>query len=166
MCSPDLTPIDQFRLELDELWVPGAHVATLNGRKMFVGIVRHFGEGSEAEAHQDVFAWDAPTSPEALAGQLTAIVYLSLPVRGGQLAIWNLSLSHEEYERQRVPNSYGLRRETLPDPDVVLEPEQGELILFNAGLVHAVEKIEVGSRVTWSCFIGFRGANDSLVVWS
>jgi 2OG-Fe(II) oxygenase superfamily len=168
LCSPDLTPIDKFRLELDEAWAAGARVAALNAKKMFVGLARHFGQGSEAEPHQDVFAWDAPGSPEAaaLAGQLAMNVYLSLPRSGGELTLWDMRLSQEEYETRRIPNSYGVRRDTLGPPAAAIRPKQGELILFNAGRVHAVEKVEVGSRATWTCFVGFGQADQPLVLWS
>lgn len=167
-CDPYLTPVDKFRLELDEAWTAGARVATMGQRKMFAGLARHFAEGSEAEPHQDVFAWDAPGKPEAMAlkGQLAWNTYLTIPEKGGELVLWDVALSREQYDRQRVPKSYGVGRETLPEPVAVLKPEQGEMILFNAGRVHAVAKIEVGSRVTWSAFVGYAAEEYPLIIWS
>ena len=46
------------------------------------------------------------------------------------------------------------------------QPETGELILFAANRVHAVRAIRSGTRVTVSCFIGFRGRFDQLFLWS
>ena len=166
--SPCLSPFDKFRLELDEAWTAGAYINSLNGRKMFGGLVRHFIENSEAEAHEDVLAWDAPESASitGIAGQFAWNTYLKVPSKGGELVIWDISLSRKEYEERKILNSYGLRRERLPDPVAVLQPEVGEMILFNAGFVHAVEKIQEGSRVTWSCFAGYRGPHDPFLIWS
>jgi hypothetical protein len=168
LCAPYLTPIDKLRLELDEAWPAGARIATLGGRKMFAGLPRHFGEGSEAEPHPDIFAWDAPGAPEAAAlkGQWAWNVYLSVASKGGALVIWDLRLSRDEYERRRAPGSFGVRRDDLPDPIAVLYPEAGDMILFDSELLHAVEKIEGGSRVTWSCFVGYGTAEEPLLLWS
>jgi hypothetical protein len=168
LCAPMMTPFDQFRLQLDEAWRPGARLMTHNAYKMFAGLARHFGEGAEAEPHQDVFAWDAPTSREAgeLTTQWAMNVYLTTAEKGGKLDLWDISLSKPEYEERRIPDSYGVHRETLPEPVASLAPEVGELILFDAMRVHAVTKIEVGNRWTWSSFVGVRGATDELLIWS
>jgi hypothetical protein len=166
--APCLSPFDKFRLELDEAWAAGAYINSLNKRKMFGGLVRHFIENSQAEPHQDVLAWDAPESASitGIAGQLAWNTYLKVPSKGGELVIWDISFSRKEYEERKIPNSYGLRRERLPEPVAVLQPEVGEMILFNAGFAHAVEEIQEGSRVTWSCFAGYRGPHDPFLIWS
>ncbi len=168
-CWPNLTPFDKFRLDLDDTWSAGAHIASLNGRKMFAGLARHFIKGAAAERHMDVFQWDAPPDcPEGarFRAQLAMNVYLHLPHEGGELVLWDISLRREEYERRRIPGSYGFRAEMLPEPAAILRPELGELILFISGCVHAVRTIEHGYRITWSCFIGYRDVDDPLVMWS
>jgi hypothetical protein len=166
--SPNLTPIDRFRLEVDELWPHGANVAKMKGRKMFVGLARTFGQGSRAEPHQDMFHWDAPESVEAnvVSTQIAMNVYLHLPDDGGELILWPVSYNRNGYEERRIPGSYGLREETLPEPVATLHPRLGELILFNATKVHSVGKIKAGARVSWSCFVGYQGTDAPLVLWS
>lgn len=168
LCAPAISPFDKFRLQLDEAWQPGARLMTLNTRKMFAGLARHFSLGSEAEPHQDVFAWDAPTSREAaeLTTQWAMNVYLTAADKGGALELWDVALTKAEYEARRVPNSYGVHRETLPEPVAVLFPSAGELILFDSTRVHAVSRIEAGDRWTWSSFIGVRTITDELLIWS
>ncbi|AXK79660.1 2OG-Fe(II) oxygenase [Pseudolabrys taiwanensis] len=165
---PHLTPIDRIRLEMEELWPAGAQLGTMNGTKMFAGLARTFAEGSYAEPHQDILAWDAPTQPEAreITSQVAMNVYLTMPEAGGSLTLWDISYDQQEYDRRRIKDSYGLRREELPVPTATLQPRVGELILFNATKVHAVEIIQRGQRVTWSCFIGYRNDQSPLMLWS
>jgi hypothetical protein len=167
-CSPFLSPFDRFRLELDEAWAAGAHLNALHNVKMFGGLVRHFDEGSEAEAHQDVLEWDEPGAGAltGIVGQLAWNTYLTVPSKGGTLSLWEMSFSKEEYEERKISDSYGLRRQMLPEPAAVLTPEVGEMILFNSGRVHAVDRIECGSRVTWSAFAGYGGIHDPILIWS
>jgi len=167
-CSPFLSPFDRFRLELDEAWTAGAHLSALYNIKMFGGLVRHFDEGSQAEAHQDVLEWDEPGAGAltGIVGQLAWNTYLTVPSKGGTLTLWDESFSEEEYEKRKIPGSYGLRRELLPEAAAVLTPEVGEMILFNSGRVHAVDKIERGSRVTWSAFAGYGSIHDPILIWS
>lgn len=167
-CEPYLSPIDKLRLSIDELWPGGSQLGILSGKKMFVGLARIFGSGASAEPHQDVLAWDAPDAEEArgLCGQLAANIYLKMPREGGELLIWPRSLSYDEYQSMRIPGSYGVHAAALGCDPVRIRPQEGELILFNSTLVHAVAKSEAGDRITWSCFIGLRGLNQPVIMWS
>jgi len=167
-CAPHLSPIDKLRLELDEVWPPGATLGDIGGAKMFAGLARHFDVGSEAEPHTDVLAWDALDEPNAksVRGQLATNTYLTIPEKGGELTLWDVWPNREEYEKMRVVGSYGLKRDLLPEPIATIKPEVGELIIFHPQRVHAVEKIEAGSRVTWSCFLGHRSNDQPLIMWS
>lgn len=167
-CEPYLSPIDKLRLVLDEIWPSGSRLGTLQGKKMFIGLARFFDAGAGAEPHQDVLAWDAPGVEEAerIEVQIAANVYLKIPQGGGDLLIWPVTLSREEYERARIQGSYGVHGSMLPYAPVRISPKPGELILFNSHLVHAVERAREGQRVTWSCFVGSQGAHQTLMMWS
>lgn len=168
LCSPYLTPIDKLRLDLDETWPSGATVATLDGKKMFVGLARIFDDGSNCEPHQDRLDWDAPNVQDAksLEAQLAANIYLRMPPHGGKLLIWPRSLSKTEYEAGRNSGSYGVSTSALDCSPICITPSVGELVLFNSRLVHAVTDSIGGNRVTASCFIGYRNENSPLVMWS
>jgi hypothetical protein len=166
-CAPLLTPIDRLRLELQEAWPWGANIEHLSEGKMFVGLSRLFAEGSEALPHDDQLWRDAPASPLAheLRTQLTGNVYLQVG-EGGDLDLWESQLTPEEFEALRLPGSYGLDRARLPEPDLTLQPEVGELILFNPTYLHAVRRITEGVRITVTFFIGYRGRQQPLTYWS
>lgn len=167
-CEPYLSPIDKLRLTLDEVWPAGSQLASMNGKKMFVGLARVFSKGASAEVHQDVLAWDAPNSEEAksLKAQFAANIYLKMPEGGGELLVWPKSLSHEEYLKNKNPDSYGIDPNVLGCEPVSIVPELGELILFNSRLAHAVRCPHDSDRITWSCFIGAFDLFKPLMMWS
>lgn len=168
VCSPMLSPMDKLRLDLQEAWEAGADLMHLEGRPMFVGLARVFEDGAEALPHTDVLRRDAPdcASPLQLITQFAANVYLRTAQQGGEVEIWRRKCSDEEIKTLKMPASYGLDRTKLPPCSVQLTPSDGELILFDATNVHAVRPIIEGPRVTVSCFIGYRGADELLAYWS
>jgi hypothetical protein len=165
--SPYLSPIDRLRLELQELWPFGANLENLEGKTMNVGVIRVFERGSEALPHQDILRRDATSFPRAyeLQTQLAANIYLQT-AEGGELEIWQRKVSDREYEQVRSPNSYGVRRDILGMPEIAIEPDVGDLILFDSNHIHAVASIQAGVRITMSCFVGYRGKNQPLSQWS
>lgn len=166
--SPYISPIDRFRLELDEIWPAHCNLAEIGGHKLFAGLVREFKEGSYAEPHNDVLSWDLINDMQTnISNQLTANIYLETPEKGGELRLWQeWPKTKEAYNDIRIEGSYGVKKELLNDHYVEIIPEVGELILFNPMRIHSVEEIYEGSRLTWSCFIGLESSNKPLQVWS
>uniref|UniRef100_A0A0G4HQI1 Prolyl 4-hydroxylase alpha subunit Fe(2+) 2OG dioxygenase domain-containing protein n=1 Tax=Chromera velia CCMP2878 TaxID=1169474 RepID=A0A0G4HQI1_9ALVE len=70
------------------------------------------------------------------ASQIDAYLYVDVPLVGGELILWKRSLDADEYDRLRG-GSDGISLPVLGLPKVVLKPKRGELILFNAGSLHA-----------------------------
>lgn len=161
-------PIDLLRLKLDELHRSGSTLATIEGTRAFCGLIRIFPAGGEAEPHMDVLAWDLPDGhPDGrLLGQFAANVYCRVPQRGGELKVWPISHSKEEYRRHQRPESYGLLPTGLVGEPVMIRPGLGELIMFNSRLVHAVGASPDEDRIAASCFVGTRGDTYPLSVWS
>lgn len=166
-CFPLISPIDLIRCRLDETWLAGAGIARLYGQKMFVGLSRVVEPNVNFLAHHDILSKDAPDSFEAhsLLAQLACNIYLDVPDDGGNLHIWEKELSPEEFDQQRG-NSYGIDPELLGEPDVIVDVNSGDLVFFNAKKMHAVTASQTKSRLSISCFIGYKGANVPLILWS
>lgn len=165
--SPYACPSDTLRSVLDEIWPSGANLLTLDGRKMCSAICRIFDHGGEALPHQDNLSWDAPSSPDAQQFKrvLTALTYLKMSGQGGEVELWNELLGIGDYNDRRLKNTYGLRRDAIGMPELVLKPSPGDMLIFNASKIHAVRAVQSGYRATISSFIGFVGRRQSLKVW-
>lgn len=164
---PYITPIDRLRVEIGDSWIHGCNLATIDGNKLFAGLVREFKENSYAEPHNDVLAWDVTGDDSTdVTNQLSANIYLETSQEGGELVLWNEWPIQSEYNVIKIDGSYGVDRNKIMPPQIEITPQQGELILFNPMRIHSVEKIQSGSRMTWTCFIGYSNDNNPLVVWS
>ncbi len=98
--------------------------------------------------------------------QLASNVYLKPAKKGGDILLWDIKPSADEYAMMKKSDSYGIERHKTGDPDVIIRPDLGDLIIFNPEYVHAVDRVEEGRRVTWSSFIGVKDENQPLFVWS
>jgi hypothetical protein len=166
-CAPDPCPIDTLRCILDETWPGGCGLQDLYSKKMFVGLSRCMKPGVPLLAHHDMFGRHAPNTPEAasLISQFGVNVYIDVPEVGGELAMWLNEISDEQFlERRR--QHYGVPLDWLDPPDFTVKPQNGDLILFNARKMHAVLAGEGCDRLTISGFVGYRGINDRLTMWS
>ncbi|MFN3225414.1 MAG: 2OG-Fe(II) oxygenase [Hyphomicrobiales bacterium] len=167
--APYLAPMDKVRLELQEIWPGGSLLERLHGQTMFCGLVRVFGEGSEARPHQDMAHWDVPESIPAhtLKTQFAMNIYLSSAEGGGDLELWNYGLSNKaQYDATKEPGDYGLSRSKIGPSSAKVKPKTGDLIIFDAQRIHAVSKITEGVRIAVSGFIGYRGASLPLTTFS
>ena len=169
--QPYISPIDKLRLELEERWPAGANLETLYGKKCFVGLCRIIEAitGSALEPHIDRLSRDSRDSYAAnsLIGQMAANIYVATPDSGGELEIWMQEPSLEEYESElNKTESYHVNRASIGEPDVVIKPEIGDLILFNSRCFHAVKESTGGIRSSIAAFIGYRGVNNALSYWS
>jgi hypothetical protein len=123
--------------------------------------------GHSALPHDDFqkrYASDFPWAA-SLQGKVGANIHITPPEKGGELLMWDLSLSTCDYERMRLNGSYGINPALLPEHDVEIMPTKAELILINTRKLHAICPVKSGIRVTTSCFIGYTDDN-SLLQWS
>jgi hypothetical protein len=162
------SPLDRFRLELDEIWPHGAQLLRLEeGRPMFTGLVRVLSQ--EVLPHEDKLERDLGCSVEKLPyiSQIAVNFYLKVPKSGGEIILYDQSLSDEEYDRLRG-DSYGIDRRILPSPKIEIRPQVGDLTLFNARYLHAVNPSgdPKDKRVSFSTFILYGGDNKPLKFWS
>ncbi len=166
-CAPYPCPVDTLRCLFDEAWPGGCGLQDLYGKKMFVGLSRSMKPGIPLLAHHDMFGRHAPNTPEALSliSQFALNVYVDVPEIGGELAMWMKEISDTEFLEMRGSH-YGVPLELLPAPDFTVKPKNGDLILFNARKIHAVLPGEGCDRLTISGFLGYRGVDQRLTVWS
>ncbi|CBN58616.1 MULTISPECIES: 2OG-Fe(II) oxygenase [Kamptonema] len=171
LIHPYISPIDRLRVELDDIWSYGCHLAKLGDKKVFAGIVREHKEDSPGVPHCDVMGWgflksykDKPN----LINNIAANVYLKMSESGGEIVLWDEWPTQSEYKIERNiddPASVGDSKK-IGQPKLEIRPNQGDLILFNSMRIHAVKKIKTGVRMTWGCLIGYSGTDDPLVIWT
>lgn len=167
-CGDIGSPIDKFRVALQDAWGYGANFEMLNdGQKMFVGLCRMIEANKNILPHQDMVWWydSFSEASQQILTQLTMNIYLKVPESGGELELWNWGFNDKEEYEQHAAGSYGIDKSKLPAPDLKIKPQVGEVILFNPGKLHC---IGTGSeqRFTVSCFVGFHGNKKPLTWWS
>ncbi|MFD4402108.1 2OG-Fe(II) oxygenase [Nocardia sp. NPDC058499] len=167
LAAPYAYPADTIRILLDEAWPAGTVLLTSQSRKFFAGVVRYQQAGVDLEPHTDNVQRNLPE--EDLLGirrQLSVNVYLDMPDRGGELEIWDSYPSEEEYRALSGERVWGVDREAVGAPALTVRPVVGEAIFIDPRRVHAVAPSHDRPRVTIGLFLGVRGRDEPLGVWS
>lgn len=161
---PYISPIDHLRLILQEIWPAGANIEHIKNQKCFVGSCRVFSPGVKLRPHTDKLARLLIDGETDIEGQLTANIYLEMPEEGGEIELW---LSEPTKDQDRVIEALdGVDRQEMGPPQLLIKPSIGDLVIFNAGLMHNVTLGKGKHRVSISSFIGYRGQHSPLTYWS
>lgn len=164
---PYLSPIDDLRLKLDEVWPRGAHLLDVDGEKCFTGVTRYQEPDIDLCPHIDKLEWNLPAHLQvSLQAQLSANIYLQVPEHGGELEVWNTRPSEDEYQHLKSDRHYGIDRHLLRPADFTTRPKDGDLIIINPRFIHAVRPVQHTPRITLSSFIGYFGEQSPLIYWS
>lgn len=167
LCEPYLSPIDKLRLDLQEVWCHGANIENLEDRKMFVGLCRFLEKEHDIMPHQDILERDVPRvlqdRARELQAQFAANVYLETHQGEGDLEVWDEEPSFAEFKEKCL--NYGIPREEIGAAAITIQPEVGDLVIFNCRKLHAVT-LSTKPRISLSCFIGYRGEHHPLTYWS
>lgn len=172
---PMLWPLDQVRLELDEIWAHGATLARdkASGRVMGGGLPRiMFGptRWKKGFIHADQYA---PLSTAN--GLFSANIYLQLPKREdkGELHIWPLDIRSDLdwYSNQDLLKGMTVQdassqvklRKALGDP-LIVSVSPGDLVLFCVQRPHAAVGFQHGTRVSLQAFIQYHGSDKRLFI--
>ena len=162
-----LPPIDQLRLELDEVWPEGATVAKdkATGRAHMAGIGRIVHGPTQWErgfCHADDLGVMSVSS-----GTFSANVYLQMPqapggATAGALSIWDIQIdSRWDFYRHahtlsqltaQCEEGQERLRAVLPPP-LTIVPDVGDLVLLCVQRPHAVDGFRAGTRVSQQCFL-------------
>ncbi|MDB9372597.1 2OG-Fe(II) oxygenase [Nodularia sphaerocarpa] len=164
-CLPYASPLDRLWEMLDQ--VMGVECVSIEGKPMTPGLVRVFPENFEFIPHNDIFHRDAPDVKiaEKINTHWAANIYLKTAPEGGRLQLWSQRFTEVELQQMTLVGSeFGYDRNKLPQPDVEVETQPGDLLLFDSTLVHAVTPIHKGIRVNISSFVGYR-QNMPLLYW-
>jgi 2OG-Fe(II) oxygenase superfamily len=163
---PWISPVDHLRLLLSELWPAGSDILRLRRRQCFVGTIRVFEPGtSELYPHNDRI--DLETNAPEIAGlveQLAANIYLEVPADGGELQLWERQPTAAE--SRSIRSEQGLSPARVGLPARVIQPAVGDLVMFSSMQLHAVTPSTDGPRVGMAAFIGYRGPDKPLFMWS
>lgn len=141
---PELAPVDRLRLELDEIAPLGARIRVgSDGRKTTVGLPRVM-DASRELLHADT----------GRKGCLTANVYLRLPESGGATRIWNhRGVPDGSYEEAIGSYLFGPGEIPADTPSALVEPEIGELVVWNPLSPHVVLPFAGGPRVSLQAWL-------------
>jgi hypothetical protein len=163
---PYYSPIDNLRLDLDEIWPGGAHLKTVNQQKYFIGISRLIRTPEvNIPPHFDRYLAIYPKYDKKYSAQLTANIYLETPRQHGELKLWLEPL--ETISSDQAHKLAVCHEEKFKDiPKLILSPQQGDLIIFNAALLHAVSGNIEDSRISLGSFIGMNTTEEPLDFWS
>lgn len=121
--------------------LPGGVVRLpLRDRSAPFGLVRHLQPGAQVWPHSDNSDIDHGDVPEFAKARtnLSVLAYLE-PSIGGALSIWRRRLTtRDEIDALRVAgHAYALDVSSLPPP-VIIRPESGMVVLFDAKRIHSV----------------------------
>lgn len=139
--APALAPIDRLRLELDEVAPRGAGVYRKDGRLSLAGVGRVMDSSGEL-VHADTGRRNC----------LTANVYLRMPKEGGGTRIWK-----HDGDYRNSTQSYLFGPDEIPGsaPCCLVEPDEGDLVVWNPALPHAVRPFEDAPRLTMQTWLLF-----------
>ena len=162
-------PLDKLMAELCGAWRFGVMRAEFPGiGPMHPATVRMLNPGNDIMGHtvdlglsqyeswQEYFA--------TLQNVLSVNVYLQTRSPGGELYLYMKRLP-EDVAAELKGDRAGIPLELLGEPEIVLAPEQGEVIIFESTKLHGVVAAKSDARVTLSAFLGVPKAEEPIRIW-
>tara|TARA_B100001750_G_scaffold244361_1_gene261510 strand:+ start:369 stop:1124 length:756 start_codon:yes stop_codon:yes gene_type:complete len=136
------------------------HISTASENKMSYSdcVIRIHNDGDSVHLHRDNCNFEMPDyAVSKYKNQLSAILYLQSPERGGELTIYDKKWDRYD-ERSRQPN-FGYSFDLVNDVShTSISPTTGSLVLLNPNFYHNVESV-YGNKPRVS--IGFFYAESS-----
>jgi hypothetical protein len=160
---PGCDPLDVALDRLSENWPRRIAPATVNGKRLFAGLIREISEG--ARMHFDEIAREMPFTLDATpVAQLAFNCHLSTSTGGGDAQVFRRRWRPDDESRR---DGYGYDRSLVDgEPAVEVRADVGDAVLFDPRNYHAVTPCSgQGRRITLSFFIGLSAVGE-LFVWS
>jgi hypothetical protein len=162
------TPIDRLFARFLEIHAPGVRIPSWRGRSFASQHWRGWGAGADTPPHCDCKNTFA-LRHLGLCSRWASNVYLVGSDDGGALELWD---PYDEVEYAQLeastkgPAGFGLDRTTLPPPKYRINPPRRSLVIFDAGILHAVAPVTEDMRMTVSSFIGMTHPNEALYIFA
>jgi hypothetical protein len=160
-------PFDPFQMCRDALsanWSSEVAVGCRGGREMGAGVAREPNQGFIIHFDDASREFSGNLLDENLVAQFAFNLYISVPRKGGETAIWRhqWNPADEEYRR---PRSYGFDDAVVGDAESFeLKPEVGSALLFNPRNYHAVLPSHDSRRVALGFSLGMSDTGR-LLAW-
>lgn len=137
--------------------------ATIDGKAVYCGTVREMPDGARVHFDNVETEFEGNLLDQQFARQLSFVVYLSVPLTGGETVIWERGpVATDEAERM----GYGYGEDVVANlASVKFRPVVGQGILFRCDRLHAVNPSAGGRRVSMNFFVGV-APGKTAIVWS
>jgi hypothetical protein len=164
--SDGILPSGGLQQDLNAAWPYGVVVPTLGGGEVLSHVFRVYRAGSRLRPHIDR-ACEDEIRHVCPRGRLAMNLYLSTAEKsmGGDLMLWDAILPEARYDEVRF-SEYDEFCAHICGPTLVVEPEPGDLILFDAQRIHCVGTLRQGIRVTMSRFLGIAEEGSALSMFA
>ncbi len=143
-------------------------VAKEKDGKYACGVIRIHGNDVVNTLHRDNVKFEAPNFlVSKFTTQLSAVLFLQPPEKGGQLIIYHRSWKKSDEHFRNI--EFGYSRNVLQNckEHVTIKPKQGELVIINPNFFHEILPIEGKlKRITLGLFLAFSKNSGPIVTWS
>ena len=169
MFTPFESPVDKLMTELDETWPGGARVRRGPEGRYFVGLIRLMREAGRDDGLMHVD--DIRLTPSERLW--SANVYLQVPPKGGELALWNLKPGPKTNLFYRFMLRYAfedgvqeIADRVLGKPAHVIKVKTGDLVLLDSARPHAVRGFSTGVRLSMQTFMTVNAPSEPIQLYS
>lgn len=160
--APD--PLHLMIRILQSAWNGPVEVATEPGVGTYnAGVIRSIPSG--ALPHVDNAVEECPTLTVGnVVAQGSILIYLTSPSAGGGVRVFHKTLTAADREHHR--QDWGFSPAAIAGvPFSGVNPTVGDVVLFPTTLIHAVDPVTSGRRISASAFFG-QTADGHLILWS
>ena len=143
-------------------------IAEEDGRCYSSAVVRVHGDGDAAPVHRDKALADADGwRVSQLTTQLSAVLCLQKPERGGELVMYRRMWTEED-EAHKALGTLGYPKTLVTDVEsCTIGAREGDLYIINPSLFHEIKATHgQRRRMTLGTFFGFADATPELLFWS